>query len=106
MARLPWNELTTTFGTTGFYTVREVTFVAAGLGIPVFLLGVVTMLLGSDRVTALAGVGVAACLGAVSLFVATYPGSHCPVSSVSPPPAPVTASSSDESSVSTADGGS
>jgi hypothetical protein len=69
-----WNELAATHGTPGFYTVREVAVVAAGLGIPVFLLGVVTMLLGSDRVTVLAGVGVAACVGAVLLFVATYPG--------------------------------
>lgn len=69
-----WNELTATFGTAGFYTVREVAIVATGLGIPVFLLGVITMLLGSDRVTALAGAGVVACVGAVLLFVATYPG--------------------------------
>lgn len=76
-----WNDLTAAYGTTGFYTVRELSVAAAGLGLPLLLLGVVVMMLGTDRVTAVAVVGQAVCLGAVLLFVATYPeawnvGSH------------------------------
>lgn len=67
-----WNE-TATYGTAQFYTLRELAIVATGLGVPVFLVGVVTMLLGNDRMTALGVVGVAVCLGAVLLFVTTYP---------------------------------
>jgi len=67
-----WNE-TTTYGTGGFYTVRELSIVAAAIGIPLFLLGVVLMLVGTDRMTAVALSGVAFCLVAVMLFVVTYP---------------------------------
>ncbi|WP_276271534.1 DUF7139 domain-containing protein [Haloarcula litorea] len=68
-----WNETMAAYGTSGFYTVREVAIVVAGLGLPLFLLGVVTMTLGSDRMTALSLAGTAVCVGAVLLFLATYP---------------------------------
>ncbi|RLN01393.1 hypothetical protein [Haloarcula sp. Atlit-7R] len=67
-----WNE-TATYGTSQFYTVRELAIVAAGLGIPVFVLGAVAMLLGSHRTTAVAIGGTAICSAAVLLFVTTYP---------------------------------
>jgi hypothetical protein len=69
-----WNEMGT-YGGDGFYAVRELAIAGAGLGIPLLLLGVVTMLLGNDRVTMLAVAGLSVCLGAVLLFVATYPSS-------------------------------
>ncbi|WP_435065562.1 DUF7139 domain-containing protein [Halobaculum sp. EA56] len=67
-----WNE-TATHGTAQFFAVRELTIAAVGLGIPVFVLGTVAMLLGSDRVTALGVVGLAVSVAAVLLFVVTYP---------------------------------
>jgi hypothetical protein len=67
-----WNE-TGTYGTEAFWTLREVSVALVGLGAPVLLLGAVTLLLGRDRVTALAMVGATACTAAVLLFVVTYP---------------------------------
>jgi hypothetical protein len=67
-----WNE-TGTYGTQTFWTVRELSVILCGLGVPVVFLGSVTLLLGRDRVTALALAGAAACTVAVLLFAATYP---------------------------------
>jgi hypothetical protein len=67
-----WNE-TGAYGTRAFWTVRELSVILCGLGIPVVLLGSVTLLLGRDRVTALALAGAAVCAVAVLLFAATYP---------------------------------
>jgi hypothetical protein len=55
------------------FALREVAVVAAASGLPVFLLGVVVLLPGDERMTyaALGGLGV--CLLAVGVFVATYP---------------------------------
>ena len=51
----------------------KLAIVAAGLGIPVVVLGAVAMLLGSHRTTAIATGGTVLCIAAVMLFVTTYP---------------------------------
>lgn len=61
------------YGTPSFYTTRELVIAAAGLGVAAFLLGVVTLLVGTARTTAVAGVGVGVCVAAVLFFVVTYP---------------------------------
>ena len=65
-ATLPPNELST-------YAVREVAAVAATVGLPALLLGVVVLLPVDRRMLYLAGVGSAVCVVAIALFVWAYP---------------------------------
>jgi phosphoglycerol transferase MdoB-like AlkP superfamily enzyme len=60
-------------GTETFWTLREVSVAVAGVGVPIFLLGVVVLLVGNDRITAAALLGVALCFLTVVLFVVFYP---------------------------------
>lgn len=57
----------------GFWTFREVAVVIAGIGVPTFMLGVVTMLVGNDTVTAVSLAGFAVCLVGVLVFTIAYP---------------------------------
>jgi len=60
-------------GGTPAWAIREVAMVAASVGFPVILLGMVVLLPGDQRMTYAAIGGLAVCLVAVGLFVATYP---------------------------------
>lgn len=60
-------------GTVTFWTVRETAVAVTGLGVPAFMLGVVVLLLGNSWTTRLSLAGLSACLGAVGLFVVSYP---------------------------------
>ncbi|WP_435067486.1 DUF7139 domain-containing protein [Haloplanus sp. C73] len=53
--------------------IREVAMVSASVGFPVLLLGMVVLLPGDERMTYVSVGGLAICLVAVALFVATYP---------------------------------
>jgi hypothetical protein len=64
---------TLTHGSAAFWTTREAAVAVVGLGVPAFMLGVVVLLLGNGRTTRLSLAGFLACLGAVGLFVFTYP---------------------------------
>jgi hypothetical protein len=55
------------------WAIREVAMVAASVGFPVILLGMVVLLPGDRRMTYISLGGLAVCLVAVGLFVATYP---------------------------------
>jgi len=55
------------------WAIREVAMVCASVGLPVLLLGMVVLLPGDQRMTYAALGGLAVCLVAVALFVATYP---------------------------------
>jgi len=55
------------------WAIREVAMVAASVGLPVLLLGMVVLLPGDQRMTYVSLGGLAICLVAVGLFVATYP---------------------------------
>jgi hypothetical protein len=63
----------TSGGGTPTWAIREVAMVAASVGFPVILLGMVVLLPGDRRMTYVAVGGLAVCLAAVALFVATYP---------------------------------
>jgi uncharacterized membrane protein len=67
-----YNE-TLTHGTAQFWTIRELSVGIAGLGVPVFMIGVIVLLLGNSRTTAFSLLGFVACLAAIVLFVTTYP---------------------------------
>jgi len=56
-----------------FWTFREVAVIVAGLGVPTFMLGVVTMLVGNDSITAVSLAGFAICLVGVLVFAVAYP---------------------------------
>jgi len=60
-------------GGTPAWAIREVAMVAASVGFPVILLGMVVLLPGDRRMTYASLAGIAICLVAVGLFVATYP---------------------------------
>jgi len=60
-------------GGTPAWAIREVAMVAASVGFPVILLGMVVLLPGDRRMTYVSLGGLAVCLVAVGLFVATYP---------------------------------
>ncbi|MFB6255877.1 MAG: permease, partial [Haloplanus sp.] len=60
-------------GGTPAWAIREVAMVAASVGFPVILLGMVVLLPGDRRMAYAAVGGLAVCLVAVGLFVATYP---------------------------------
>lgn len=60
-------------GGTPAWAIREVAMVAAAVGLPVILLGMVVLLPGDRRMTYASVGGLAVCLVAVALFVATYP---------------------------------
>jgi len=60
-------------GGTPAWAIREVAMVAASVGFPVILLGMVVLLPGDQRMTYVSVGGLAICLVAVALFVATYP---------------------------------
>jgi len=60
-------------GGTPAWAIREVAMVAAAVGLPVILLGMVVLLPGDRRMTYVSVGGLAVCLVAVGLFVATYP---------------------------------
>jgi hypothetical protein len=60
-------------GGTPAWAIREVAMVAASVGFPVILLGMVVLLPGDRRMTYVSVGGLAVCLVAVALFVATYP---------------------------------
>jgi len=60
-------------GGTPAWAIREVAMVAASVGFPVILLGMVVLLPGDQRMTYVSVGGFAICLVAVGLFVATYP---------------------------------
>ncbi|WP_049935018.1 DUF7139 domain-containing protein [Haloplanus natans] len=60
-------------GGTPAWAIREVAMVAASVGFPVILLGMVVLLPADQRMTYAAVGGLAVCLVAVGLFVATYP---------------------------------
>jgi hypothetical protein len=62
-----------TSGGTPAWAIREVAVVAASVGLPVILLGMVVLLPGDRRMRYAAVGGLAVCLVAVGLFVATYP---------------------------------
>ncbi|SDZ94395.1 hypothetical protein SAMN04488065_1353 [Haloplanus vescus] len=53
--------------------IREVAMVAASAGFPILLLGMVVLLPGDRRMTYVSVGGLAICLVAIALFVATYP---------------------------------
>ncbi|WP_251341527.1 DUF7139 domain-containing protein [Haloplanus halophilus] len=55
------------------WAIREVSMVAASVGLPLLLLGMVVLLPGDRRMTYVSLGGLAVCLVAVGLFVATYP---------------------------------
>jgi hypothetical protein len=55
------------------WAIREVAMVAASVGLPLLLLGMVVLLPGDQRMTYVSLGGLAICLVAVGLFVATYP---------------------------------
>lgn len=57
----------------GLYAVRQVAAVAAAIGLPALLSGVVVLLPVDRRALYLAGAGGAICLGAIGLFVWAYP---------------------------------
>jgi hypothetical protein len=63
----------TSGGGTPAWAIREVAMVAASVGFPVILLGMVVLLPGDRRMTYVSLGGLAVCLVAVGLFVATYP---------------------------------
>lgn len=65
-ATLPANSET-------MYAVREVAVVAAAIGLPALLLGVVVLLPVDERMLYLGGLGGAVCVAAVGLFVWAYP---------------------------------
>lgn len=60
-------------GGTPAWAIREVAMVAASVGLPIILLGMVVLLPGDRRMTYVSLGGLAVCLVAVGLFVATYP---------------------------------
>ncbi|AZH24407.1 DUF7139 domain-containing protein [Haloplanus aerogenes] len=60
-------------GGTPAWAIREVAMVCASVGLPVILLGMVVLLPGDQRMTYVSLGGLAVCLVAVGLFVATYP---------------------------------
>ncbi|GAB6860432.1 permease [Haloplanus litoreus] len=60
-------------GGTPAWAIREVAMAAASVGFPVILLGIVILLPGDRRMTYASLAGLAVCLVAVGLFVATYP---------------------------------
>jgi hypothetical protein len=60
-------------GTAQFWTVRELAIATAGVGVPVFMIGVVVLMLGNSRMTRVSIGGLVACLVAVMVFVSTYP---------------------------------
>jgi hypothetical protein len=60
-------------GGTPAWAIREVAMVAASVGLPLLLLGMVVLLPGDQRMTYISVGGLAVCLVAVGLFVATYP---------------------------------
>ena len=60
-------------GGTPAWAIREVAMVAAAVGLPVILIGMVVLLPGDRRMTYVSIGGFAVCLVAVGLFVATYP---------------------------------
>jgi len=60
-------------GGTPAWAIREVAMVCASVGLPVILLGMVVLLPGDQRMTYVSLGGLAVCLVAVALFVATYP---------------------------------
>jgi hypothetical protein len=55
------------------WAIREVAMVAASVGLPLLLLGMVVLLPGDQRMTYVSLGGLAICLVAIGLFVATYP---------------------------------
>jgi len=55
------------------WSIREVAMVAASAGFPLLLLGMVVLLPGDRRMTYVSVGGLAVCLVAIGLFVATYP---------------------------------
>jgi len=57
----------------GFWTFREAAVIVAGIGVPVFMLGVVRMLVGNDTITAISLAGVAVRLVGVVAFTVAYP---------------------------------
>jgi hypothetical protein len=60
-------------GGTPAWAIREVAMVAAALGLPLLLLGIVVLLPADRRTTYVSVGGLAVCLGAVVLFVFAYP---------------------------------
>ena len=60
-------------GGTPAWAIREVAMVAAALGFPLILLGMVVLLPGDQRMTYVSVGGIAVCLVAVALFVVAYP---------------------------------
>ena len=60
-------------GGTPAWAIREVAMVAAAVGFPIILLGMVVLLPGDRRMAYVSVGGLAVCLVAVALFVATYP---------------------------------
>lgn len=56
-----------------FWTFREVAVIVAGLGVPTFMLGMVTMLVGNDSITAISLAGFAVCMVGVLVFTVAYP---------------------------------
>lgn len=57
----------------GLYAVRQIAAVAAAIGLPALLSGVVVLLPVDRRALYLAGAGGVVCLGAIGLFVWAYP---------------------------------